>query len=321
MASSRKSAESKSIETIAEDAKSRSPGGAKSREARTRSKGAAVAQSKQLSAQKIAEEITALGINLNRQLGELQQQVIEKLSVLEKIDIAINAKQDELQSVFDKEVVLTELEELLERLDEAKQRHEAELSRQNDELAELRTDGERRREQAEEDFKYEMQKRRRDQESELDWSGREAKAKLNDELEDHRRAWRNREADLVAREHELIKLRAQAASFDQEVERRVQAQVGAAVNNAKRDATNQSADRITDLESQLALAEQRRESATSQFDDLRAQVAKLQGQLEAANERMVTVATSGFGSLAGQQTISALQNGRAQSELAKGKAS
>lgn len=306
----------KSLETIADEVKAESKVDTKSKMTSSRVRTSALAVAAKLSAETVAQEWSALSLTVGRTLNEAQQKVIEALQNLDHLEVAIKAKQAELDALYDKDIVSQELAAMVELHAQRKDEFARELKQLELANAEYEADLQKRRSRQEEEYEYMLAKERRTS----DDAWRQDRTKRLQSLEDSEtervKVWAVREEAIASREKELTELRAAAAEFPETVRKQAASAASAAASATTRDLTQKHELEKKDLENKLILATQERKSAEDKTAVLELQIARLQAQLEMANNKALEIANSAFGSFSGQQALSALQNNGAAREAA-----
>lgn len=263
------------------------------------------------------KKLTDVNLSVGRTLSDVQQQIIEKVGELEEINEAIELKNIELQTIYDKEVVLKETTDLLYAHRQLEKEHEEQRAAWTKNFQEESAEKLRERARNEEQYKFNQNVERRNIENKFADEDRirtTQNAVKQGELE---RNWAQREAELKAKENDFANYKAQVEAFPTKLDAEVKKEVAIATSSVKRDLTHQFALEKKDLETQLQVANQNNVAAQRSINSLETEVERLRTALEAANQKIVDVANGAFASVSGQAALGALQNfgnGQAQSK-------
>lgn len=174
--------------------------------------------------QSVAQKVTDATISVNKTFSEVSSQLQGVLTEYEDANLALQAKKDELEAIFGKELVLKNIDEL--NVDFETQKQGIETQKQN---------AAREREQEEADFQFNLAQERKNSEVEYQ---EETRLKLNgqrDEDEARNRAFQLREEILKKQETEFIDLRKKVEEFPVVLKTEVDKQVAIVGSTVKRD--------------------------------------------------------------------------------------
>lgn len=174
--------------------------------------------------QSVAQKVTDATVSVNKTFSEVSSQLQGVLTEYEDANLALQAKKDELETIFSKEQVLKSIDEL--NVDFEAQKQAIETQKQ---------DTERERAQEEADFQFHLAQERKNEQVKYEEEIRLKKAAQRDEDENRNKAFLAREEELKKRENELIDLRAQVAAFPAKLDAEVKKEVAIVGNSVKRD--------------------------------------------------------------------------------------
>lgn len=278
----------------------------------------AVADSAGLTVEKVTQSLTKAGLDISKTLNSVRELFESEIADLQTIKDAIKAKQEELEQLFDKEIVATSLRELVLLYESRKQAlatseeetrrawakesadHAAEVKARNEQLMKERT-----REQEEYAYNQTIQRRN----SEEMW-----KASLTQKLRDQKETedklsknWEEREELLKKHEAEVAASKAKLDNFDALVKAEVDKQVAIISNSLKKQ-------HETDLKIKTMEFDSAQKFAAHDNDILKATVAakdkevqSLRAALEKKDSEVREVAIAAMQSQSGKQALAAVQ--------------
>jgi hypothetical protein len=273
---------------------------------------AAVAAADGLTTERIAKEIGILKTEIVKTLAEVADKLDAEVARYAELKRAVEAKEQELQEIYDIPKSASTLTALLEVQQQKREEFEAEMAARKEELtAEIATvkaawDDEKKRHDAEAKEREAAEKKTRDREKE-DYEYRfkreqqltrekfeDEKARLDREMQATKAAMEaalaDREKAIAAQEKELAELRARVQSAPKEQEAAVAKAVKEATERAQHEAKTREeiARKESDGDRNVLLA--RIESLEKTAKEQATQVAKLSQQLDRAYGQVQDIA-------------------------------
>lgn len=302
--SSKKSINTKTFAEVKEETVATASVDSKVKEVELRRREAALALASGLTAETAVQSVLNVSLEMSRMLSDVSQKLTEAVSDFNQVNLAIEAKQEELQSLYDREVVAAELSALVQKTEEQRAtiREEKETFEQEQKAAREKQKQERDREQAEFDYKLKLDRRHKDDEHQQEDVRRQRELNARDEA--FMRNHTEREAVLKAREKELLELRDAVAAFPAKLEKETATKVAIATSALKKDLEHKFALEQKDTASKLDLAVQRMEAANERLSAVTRENETLRSELSSAQTKIVEVASKGFDSFSGREAIS-----------------
>ena len=226
----------KKISDIVDSVTQAPPQDEKARKVRSSYKDKAVADSATLTIEKVTQSLTKAGLDISKTLNSIRETFESEISALQIIREAIEAKQEEMEALYDKEVVAASLTDLVLQYEARKDdllKTEEEFrkvwAREQIEHAaavkerDILIVKERTRES--EDFEYNKNIARRNAEDV--WRAMHAKRtlELQQAEESHVKNWKEREESVQKLETEIATAKSKIDNFDATVKAEVDKQV------------------------------------------------------------------------------------------------
>lgn len=252
-------------------------------------------------AKKVTEAQLAIGKTLSDVTNQLQQQ----LSELSTVTQAVELKKAELETIYGKEQVLKNIDDLNVEFEEYKQN----IVTQKEKLFLERT-----REESE--FEFTREQARKNEQVQYEEERRLLKNKHRDEDEERNKNFQLRNEEMLKKENEFIELKKQVDAFPAKLDSEVKKEVAIATNSVKREyehklellskdlATNQSI-----FQNQLTGANGRLESQAKVIAELTAQLTGAQSKVAEIAKEALTAASSTKSLADVQQLIQTQANG------------
>jgi len=279
-----------------------------------------------LAAEGVVKSISELRSNVGRMLGQISDRLEEEVQKYEGVKKAIEAKQSELQEIYEIQKVASTLAALIETQRQKREEFEAEMAERKEQLAEeiqvTRSEWEKERKLHDAEIKErdaaEFKRREREKEEYKHAFAREqqlARDQFADEKSKVEREWSvkraemekdlmAREQSVVAREAELAELRGRVDAFPREQETAVQKAVkeaSAREANAKEELLKREfAGERNVLTTRISSLEQ---TVREQGE----QIARLSQQAEKAYVQVQDLAVKAIEGSASQKALSNLQ--------------
>lgn len=185
--------------------------------------------------QSVTQKVTDASVAINRTLADVTAQLQGQLKEYEEANQAVELKKAELETIFSKEQVLKSIDELNADHENQKLTLEQEFSLYQQELAAKQQTLELERNKENEQFQYNLQQQRREDQLKFEENNRVLAAQERDRKEAIEKNFLLREEELKKRETEIIELRKQVAEFPTRIAAEVKERVDAAVGAVRRD--------------------------------------------------------------------------------------
>jgi len=282
-----------------------------------------------LSTAGIVQEVSTLKLEIGGLLGQLSDRLEEEVGKYRQVRQAVEAKQKELQEIYEIEKSALSLAALIEAQHQKRQQTEAELAARKEELTReietLRTewgkekkahaaeikerdgDEQKRRKREKEEYLYAFQ---REQQLAREQFGDE-KARLEREITNRReqmeRELADREKAVVEKETELNELRKQASAFPRELQSAVNKAVKEAVQSVELEATNREELLKKEFDGERNVLNTRIESLEKTAAEQNEQIAKLSQQVDKAYGQAQDIAMKAIEGASHSQPLANLQ--------------
>jgi chromosome segregation ATPase len=268
----------------------------------------------ELDISKTMQKFASAGLDVQKLLTEISSTFSEQFNEVKIVQEAVEAYRQELETLFGKDVILSDLKDVLAEHDakmaefkqkfaDAQAEHNRKIAELNQQYSDRATQLERELAQNEADYAFERDQKRR--EEELAYAEKRR-------IEEKQIA--ERQAALTAQENELKSLRDQVAGFDERLKKETAAAVSIAVNTRTKDLTNEFALAKKDLEAQLALANANTTNLAQRLSASESRNTALETQVKEANTRIENISKSALDSASGRDALRALQeNAQTQS--------
>lgn len=277
-----------------------------------------VAATDGLSPESIIQDIGALQLKLNNDLGAVSDQLVNRTRQLQQVSEAITIKGTELDNLHDKEAVLQGIEQLVldygekERTFTTAQEtartewvreqelHDRSTEERDNELA-------RTRSQDQVDFDYKMRQAKWEVEEKFSDTLRKRnfdEAKRQDDLQ---RNWDNREQFLADAEGELGGLRTRVEHIDTEVAERVQTEVATETGKVHGTYKHQIAMLNRQAETDVQIRDAQITSLSGQLTATQAEIVDLKATVSSANEKVESMAKAAFTEAGTSRVVAEMQ--------------
>jgi hypothetical protein len=282
-----------------------------------------------LSTEGIVQEVSALRLEIGGLLGQLSDRLEEEVGKYRQVRQAVEAKQKELQEIYEIEQSALSLAALIEAQHQKRQQTEAELAVRKEELTReietLHTEWGKEKKVHEAEIKErdadEQKSRKREKEEYLYAFQREQqlareqfedeKARLEREITNRREQMEkelaDREKAVGEKETELNELRRQAGAFPDELESAVSKAVKEAVQRVESEAKNREELLKKEFDGERNVLNTRIESLEKTVTEQNEQIAKLSQQVEKAYSQVQDIATKAIEGTSQSQSLAKLQ--------------
>lgn len=282
-----------------------------------------------LSTEGIVQEVSTLKLEIGRLLSQLSDRLEEEVGKYRQVRQAVEAKQKELQEIYEIEKSALSLAALVEAQHQKRQQTEAELAARKEELTReietLRTEwgkekqvhaaeikerdaGERkRREREKEEYLYAFQREQQLAREQFE----DEKARLEREIVSRREQMEkelaDREKAVVEKETELNELRKQVSAFPKELQAAVSKAVKEAVQRVESEATNREELLKKEFDGERNVLNTRIESLEKTVAEQNELIAKLSQQVDKAYGQVQDIATKAIEGTSHSQSLTNLQ--------------
>jgi len=308
----------KTASDIVEDVTTAAPVDEKARKVRAQYKDQAVADSASLTVERVTQSLTKAGLDITKTLHSVRELFESEISALQTIKEAIEAKQEELGELYDKEVIAASLTELVlqyeaRKADLLKAEEEARKAwskEQTDHAAALRerteqVSKERTREQ--EEFEYAKGIARRNAEDA--WKAEHSKRvlELKQVEEAHQKNWSEREQVIQKTEAEIAASKSKLDNFDATVKADVDKQVAIIGNAMKSKYETEARIKSLEFDGEKKLLERDNATLKELLGIKEMEMAQLRAALEKKDSEVKEVAVAALNSQSGKQALAAVQ--------------
>jgi hypothetical protein len=308
----------KSVEDVTDSVLSAQPEDDKTKKVRTARKAKAVADSAEVTIEKVTQSLTKAGLDITKTLNGVRELFESEISALDIIKEAIVAKQEELEELFDKEVVAASLRDLVLQYETHKaewernmeETRQAWLKEQADHKAQIQERDERlqkEREREQEAYEYNKNIARRNEEEA--WTLKTAqRAREQKETEDAlEKTWREREEALKKAEAEVAAAKDKLDNFDTLVKADVDKHVTVLTSQLKSKFDNEK--KISELEftSEKKLLEHDNKVLRTLVQTKDDEIGKLRVALDKKDSEVKEVAVAAMNAQSGQKALAAVQ--------------
>ncbi len=282
-----------------------------------------------LSTEGIVQGVSTLKLEIGRLLSQLSDRLEEEVGKYRQVKQAVEAKQKELQEIYEIEKSALSLAALIEAQHQKREQTEAELAARKEELTQeietLRAEWEKERQAHEAEIKErdaEERKRRERENEEYRYAFQREQQLAREQFEDEKArlereiAYRreqmekelaDREKAIAEKETELNELRKQVSAFPKELESAVKQAVKEAVQRVESEAKNREELLRKEFEGERNVLNTRIESLEKTVAEQNGQIAKLSQQVEKAYSQVQDIAVKAIEGTSRSQPVTDLQ--------------
>ena len=282
-----------------------------------------------LSTEGIVQEVSTLKLEVGKLLSQLSDRLEEEVGKYRQVRQAVEAKEEELQEIYEIEKSALSLAALIDAQHQKRQQTEAELAVRKEELTReietLRAEWESEKKVHEAEIKErdgdEQKSRKREKEEYLYAFQREqqlAREQFEDEKARQERESANRreqmekeltdrEKAIAERETELNELRKQASAFPKELESAVNKAVKEAIQRVESEAKNREELLKKEFDGERNVLNTRIESLEKTVTEQNEQIAKLSQQVEKSYSQVQDIAIKAIEGTSRSQPLANLQ--------------
>lgn len=254
----------------------------------------------------VVKSLTDTSLTVNKSFLDLQQQIVSAGTTLENLNLAIEAKQDELQNLFNKEVVASSLQALLERHEEDEKVFAAKKATHEAQEADRIKELEKNRLREDADYKYKLNSDRRIEKDTYEHDLQKKKNAAAAEEAILRASWEKREQELLSKEAAFAAMKLEVEKFPEVLKKEKEAAASVAVRAREKDLNHEHALKEKGLQANLDLEKQKNTNLTEQVNALTREVERLRDGINVAQSRVVEIARDGFSSYGGSQALAAV---------------
>lgn len=272
-----------------------------------------------LSVESVVQDITDVGLSTSKVFANLTGVLTEKTKQLETIDLAIKVKTQDIENLYNKEIVGSSLAALIEDHDRQKVQLQADImtTRQqwSDEksayakqVQERNIETDKLRAREEDKFSYERNLTRREVETvwknTLEDQKRAEALRAADIARDHQ----DRETALKAREADYVVAQTRVAGIQGEIDAAVKKEVAIVTNALSRDHRHATELVQKDHQSQMSVVQAQLSAVKLENERLAALAADLNGKLSDAYSKNTSLSEKALDAASGRQALSELRD-------------
>lgn len=244
-----------------------------------------------------AKKVTEAQLSIGKTLSDVTNQLQTQLQELDTVTQAVGIKQSELETIFGKEQVLKNLDEL---------NVEFEAHKVSIEDQKMALDRERQQEEA--DFQFNLAQTRKNDQLKFEEESRVRKAYERDQTEALQKGWALREETLKNQENEIVELRAKVAAFPAELDAAVKKAEAIVGNTVKRDYEHKLQLLQKDFDTAKTVSDNTVRGYQERLAANDKVIAELTLRLAGAEERVTTIATKALEAASSTKSLADVQN-------------
>lgn len=308
----------KNISDVVADVTQAPPQDEKARKVKAAYKDKAVADSAALTIDKVTQSLTKAGLDISKTLSSVRDLFESEISALQTIKEAIEAKQEELEELYDKEVIAASLTDLVLQYEAQKaallktqeETRRAWEKEQSDHASTVRERNEllgkdRARENEEYEYKKTITRRNEDETWRATHAHRVLELQQTEQI--HLKNWQEREELIKKQEVEVAAAKVKIDSFDVTVKAEVDRQVAIASNAIKSRYETDAKIKALEFESDKKLLERDNEILKGLVGARDKEIASLRAALEKKDSEVKDVAIAAMNAQSGKQALQAVQ--------------
>lgn len=263
---------------------------------------------KAVTVETVVRDITDLGLNVNRSLAQISEEISSKVSELNQVKEAIEAERAELERLHGVGVVASEIDELQLQLNALQEEFKKEEARLQAQHAETQRDLKKQRDREQADYEYNTKVSRRNDQDTWNQTLIMKQREAYDKQEELAKGWKEREEKLAARESYVKDLEGQVAIFPETLKKEVEKAEKIVGNTMKRDHEHAMAIKSMEHESEKKSLAQQVEAQKAAIAQLEAQLATLRAELTAKSAQVVEIAGKAVESASGRLALESLKD-------------
>jgi len=273
---------------------------------------------KGVSVDAIVAQGAQFGLQAQRTVAGLTEQIAAKATELKTLQDAILIEEEELTRLYGLDVASASVKALVQEHEDQKALIEEEISSmrkawseesaQHQKLISIREkDLQQARQRENDDYQYKTGQLRQKETDEWAMSLRAQQRAQAERFADLEKQMAEKTAAFVKEEKEIADLKTRVANIDSEISAKTAQAVAIATNSLKKDLTNAFALEKKDLELELRVVNEKNLSANAANEKLAQQVIQLGVQLEAARDQVRLISEKALESASGQVALTAVR--------------
>ncbi len=278
----------------------------------------AIADSSNVTIEKVATSLTKAQLDIAKTLDSVRDMFTSELEALETIKEAIDAKQGELEELYDKEIVAASLRDLVlkhethmeEWTKNTEETRQSWLKEQEEQRLAVKERDERiakQRAQEQEEYEYNKKITRRNQEEEWRNILLTRKREQEETSAALEKTWREREETLKKKEIEVEANKVKLDNFDADVKREVDKSVAIIGNKMKSDYETKAQIAALEYDKDKSLLAHDNAVLKSLVKSKDEEIDKLRATLEKKDNEVTKVAVAAMEAQSGKQALAAVQ--------------
>lgn len=314
----------KTVEEVTDTVLGAEPEDTKTKQVRSSRKAKAVADSAELTVEKVTTSLTKAQLDISKTLGSVRELFESRIEGLHTLDQAIEAKTEELEELHDKEVVAADLRDLVlkrqafeaEWEENKNAQRQAWLKEQADNkaaIAERDAQQAKERQQEQEDYEYNKKIARRNDEEAWKQKLIQRARDQKDTEEALEKTWKEREEALQKKETEIAEQKDKLDNFDEFVKKETEKQVAIATNALKSKYENEKKIAQLEFDSEKKLLAHDNNVLKSLVASKDSEIEKLRAALDKKDMEVKEVAVAAMEAQSGKAALAAVQE-HAQSQ-------
>ena len=282
-----------------------------------------------LSTEGIVQEVSTLKLEVGKLLSQLSDRLEEEVGKYRQVRQAVEAKQKELQEIYEIEKSALSLAALIDAQHQKRQQTEAELAVRKEELtreiealraewekerqaheAEIKErdgDEQKSREREKEEYRYAFQREQQLAREQFEDEKARQEREIANRREQMEKELTDREKAIAERETELNELRKQASAFPKELESAVNKAVKEAIQRVESEAKNREELLKKEFDGERNVLNTRIESLEKTVTEQNEQIAKLSQQVEKSYSQVQDIAIKAIEGTSRSQPLANLQ--------------
>jgi len=263
----------------------------------------------------VVQRISGLGLEVSKALSELAGKLTEEVQLLGSLREGVALERKELERLHKIDVAASALDQMVQDYARQKENLEHEIAAQRAAWEEESASVERERKEQEESLKKQRQREIDDYEYKKTLERKKAQDKYDEEVrltekknqekqESLEKGWKQREAELKAREEELANFRKEAQEFPARLQKEAEAAAGQARKETEARFEQQTMVLKKDAETERRLAELQVKTLEETVARQTAQIAAIEKQVADAKQQVQDIAVKAIEGASGAKALS-----------------
>jgi colicin import membrane protein len=263
----------------------------------------------------VVQRISGLGLEISKALADVSGKLVDEVNLLGAVREAVALERRELERLHKIDVAATAIDQMVQDYARQKQELEAEImsTRSAWDAEAARTERERKeqeeslkkqRQREIDEYEYKKTLERKKAQDQYDEQVRLTEKKNQERQETLEKGWKQREAELKAREEELARLRKDAEGLPARLEQEAKAAAEAAFRETEARLEQQLLVMRKDAETEKRVAELQVKALEENVVRQAAQVAALEKQLADAKQQVQDIAVKAIEGASGAKALS-----------------